>query len=786
MRDDDLDPGELASIDRLDLDETFWWVWISSLAGEEPSARKAVFGRCAFIETDIHGGRWLVMEEQVKGAAAQLGEGAVIAQKKKRFTFGRRDRSQTPTQTKRTPNPRNDNLKRASATIEEVPNVSSEQQAKVQEAAAEIVRQQQEQHQSSPHNRRGRSDENIDSKTASVMTLGLQPVLQKDAGPAMQWARKFDKESIRARYLGDTDAGRGFLRDPVPSQAGTLDLLASAKATDVDLPRHGDSSRAQASEERELPPPPTQAQEAMQDQAPQQPPAQVQEPRRAPSPLPPQTPPKDAPMYPPPEPPAQAIAPAALTSHGHQHKESEKTLVSPNALNHMSRKPVGSIDNTPMDHPALRQQKTPSPVDQPTSQSPVDQRSPRPAKSARSSQKAQPPTTAAAAAAAAWNRPADPQVEAAALRSKKGSTRGFKKLFGRGKKQDEPEPEALAMHRAISSAKLKKRPRGKSDVARKQASQPAVQEHVETATEGQDLDEGEPGPEIASENQVRQESQSSPGEDMTLAQFMRNPGGNEAHRHQPSAQEPVANDEPIQGHHNQNHSVTGFSDFSQGPLEDQPAYAGDDESIPPVPEKDDVPFTQRQSGPQQQHGFQTQTAARLFAAQHEQAAAGHSEAPASGESTPREYHREHDDYPEQASVVNDTEYATPMDAPGGFPHEVNDADEVGTNEENQYTPPARAPPAAPDGDIQDRWAQIRKNAADRRGATEDRVPSAGHEDWRQSQGARTDKTDDGETSGEESKSTYILSIKVLLLSWLTTYAQLSNLASPASALVLPN
>src|SRR6195952_3657524 len=58
-----LEPGELASITRFDLDDSFWWVWISSLAGEEYPERKAAFGRCALVETMIPGGRWLVMEE---------------------------------------------------------------------------------------------------------------------------------------------------------------------------------------------------------------------------------------------------------------------------------------------------------------------------------------------------------------------------------------------------------------------------------------------------------------------------------------------------------------------------------------------------------------------------------------------------------------------------------------------------------------------------------------------------------------------------------------------------
>ena len=59
---DNLDPGELASVAPLNVDDAFWWVWMSSLAGEESTARKAVFGRCALVETVISGGRWLVVE----------------------------------------------------------------------------------------------------------------------------------------------------------------------------------------------------------------------------------------------------------------------------------------------------------------------------------------------------------------------------------------------------------------------------------------------------------------------------------------------------------------------------------------------------------------------------------------------------------------------------------------------------------------------------------------------------------------------------------------------------
>ena len=65
------DRGSLSNISMLELDDTFWWTWITSLSGEETTARKAVFGRCAVVETVIDDAKWIVIEEQVKGAAPQ-------------------------------------------------------------------------------------------------------------------------------------------------------------------------------------------------------------------------------------------------------------------------------------------------------------------------------------------------------------------------------------------------------------------------------------------------------------------------------------------------------------------------------------------------------------------------------------------------------------------------------------------------------------------------------------------------------------------------------------------
>lgn len=89
----DVEPGELASIRVVDLDDAFWWVWMSSLAPEETPERKSAFGRCAVIETQIHASRWLVMEELIAGAAPGAQEGAYIAEKKGLFSWGKRSKT---------------------------------------------------------------------------------------------------------------------------------------------------------------------------------------------------------------------------------------------------------------------------------------------------------------------------------------------------------------------------------------------------------------------------------------------------------------------------------------------------------------------------------------------------------------------------------------------------------------------------------------------------------------------------------------------------------------------
>lgn len=214
--DADLIPGELASITTIYLDDAFWWVWISSLAGEETTDRKAAFGRCALVETNISGGKWLVLEEIVKGAAPEPEEGAYIAEKKSRFGFSTRGRfgrtksggkkPAPPSTSKLDPYARNHHAAPASKV-----SIGPDQHARIQAAAAALQQKQRQQEQEAAGPRRARTDDPMDTKTNSVFTL--QPVIMTEAAPAMKWASSYDKEAVRAAYLGDNFAGRGSSGD---------------------------------------------------------------------------------------------------------------------------------------------------------------------------------------------------------------------------------------------------------------------------------------------------------------------------------------------------------------------------------------------------------------------------------------------------------------------------------------------------------------------------------------------------------------------------------------------
>jgi Domain of unknown function (DUF1708) len=230
-----LEPGELANITRVVLDDAFWWTWITSLAGEEAPARKAVFGRCALIETRIYGSSWLVMEEIVKGAAPEPQVGTYVAEKKSRFTF-RKNLSRSKTSAKGANMPRGVPSSKIDSNPQ--PNkkqIAPDQQARIQAAAAAL--QERKRQEATTAMRRGRLGESSQQKTQSVATL--QSTFVREAAPAMKWANSYDKNTIRAKYLGNEFTGRGSAVD-LKEVLGAGDAIARAAQSPVPEERSTD------------------------------------------------------------------------------------------------------------------------------------------------------------------------------------------------------------------------------------------------------------------------------------------------------------------------------------------------------------------------------------------------------------------------------------------------------------------------------------------------------------------------------------------------------------------
>ncbi|KAH8682159.1 hypothetical protein BX600DRAFT_505773 [Xylariales sp. PMI_506] len=236
-----LEPGELANITRFDLDDSFWWVWMSSLAPEETAARKSAFGRCAVIETVIRSGRWLVMEEMVKGAAPQPAAGAYVAEKKGFFSWTRRNKGVSRSKsTGKDALARGDHLKASASAGGDVnrANIAPDQHARIHAAAQQLQAKQALSQQTPLPERRGRTDaELMQERTTSVLTL--QPVILKEAAHAMKWANKYDKDTIREAYLANTNAGRGLAQATIQPNGYTQ---ANGSATEFhaepETPQH--------------------------------------------------------------------------------------------------------------------------------------------------------------------------------------------------------------------------------------------------------------------------------------------------------------------------------------------------------------------------------------------------------------------------------------------------------------------------------------------------------------------------------------------------------------------
>ncbi|CAK7220744.1 hypothetical protein SCUCBS95973_004266 [Sporothrix curviconia] len=227
-----LEPGELASISRFDLDDSFWWVWMTSLAPEETPGRKSAFGRCAVIETRIRTGRWLVMEEIVKGAAAEPDPGAYIAEKKGFFSWTRRNKgiSRSKSTGKQALDRGNHNLLAPGNSIGvSKTSIAADQQAKIQAAAQRLQerqRMEEREQANSALSKRGRVENSSHEKTTSILTI--QPVIASEASSAMKWASKYDKEAIREAYLSNANAGRG---NPASMSSPAVHLNGTQAAT---------------------------------------------------------------------------------------------------------------------------------------------------------------------------------------------------------------------------------------------------------------------------------------------------------------------------------------------------------------------------------------------------------------------------------------------------------------------------------------------------------------------------------------------------------------------------
>lgn len=207
-----LEPAELASITTLDMDDSFWWVWISSLSGDEPSIRKAVFGRCALLETRIRDTKWLILEEQIKGAAPEPEAGAQIVEKKRFFSFGSRrgKLSRRKSSAKKVPSIEDSYKRPNNQGTQSKTSIGPDQHKRIQEAAAALQKKHREQEAEAKENR-ATPNNNRYSKTNSVMTL--QPAIVNEASQAMKWTKNYDKGAFRAAYLSDNRAGTGHLEE---------------------------------------------------------------------------------------------------------------------------------------------------------------------------------------------------------------------------------------------------------------------------------------------------------------------------------------------------------------------------------------------------------------------------------------------------------------------------------------------------------------------------------------------------------------------------------------------
>ena len=620
---ENLAPGELAAINDILLDDAFWWVWMTSLAGEEPSDRKAVFGRCALIETNIMHGKWLIMEEQIKGASPDPAEGVFVAPKKSLLsTLTKRARLGRKRSTRKEP-PQEPAARVTSATPSKS-SLAPDQQSKIKQAAAALKRQ--GTHEEDTNARRGRHEDAYSTKTNSMLTMGLQT----EAGPAMKWTSAYDKSTIRAQYLGDAFAGRGISRENLLlNKPSSVNLVGGDGASSVNLaaaPAPALSPEATTFSDpaanRDLPPVP------QDDQA--TPGAAVQAP-------PPPT------VLPPQEPEENDLSPEMKKTKEQAEKVplpdsamEKEVAVGDSSSNRdtIGRKPVANTAN----HPALRQTTTAE--ENITPQTPTSPKSPTQ------------PAAVLAAQRAMETSPESTKSGQSKLKKQAGAASGggLKKLFGR--KKDNPNRQSVTVNGGSSLAPPAQEPTRRLSLMRKKKAPPAPQ-----ATASEPAEPSPAASELAAEPVLPVSKGKYDHSNTNVSQI-------------DPREEAQAEKE--------------FSRFDQGPLDDMPAVT------PQSSEHEIV-------APQAQRHHSAGLAARL-ADQNE---------------------------------VDSPNFVTPM--------ERNDPiDEDAQSETTMEDTPEMA-----QTNEKDRWATIRENAA--------RRAARASEEQSESRPSQSARTDDGETSGEESE-----------------------------------
>jgi len=159
----DLEPGELASIISLDLDDTFWWVWITSWLVKNRRREGSIWSLRSGRKI-IPNGKWLVMEEIIKGAAPKPDPAAYIAEKKS--FWGRSKKNKGMSRTKSTgkhhldPNNQHGFSPKQSASVGvSKTSVGPDQHARIQAAAIQLQKREREQElQAQSATRRGRKE----------------------------------------------------------------------------------------------------------------------------------------------------------------------------------------------------------------------------------------------------------------------------------------------------------------------------------------------------------------------------------------------------------------------------------------------------------------------------------------------------------------------------------------------------------------------------------------------------------------------------------------------------